>query len=153
MWVRVDNRLVHGQVIEAWLPYIGARHLLVANDELAANDIQQQIISLAVPGRVGIAFVRVEALQDVFAEQDTAMAETLVLFGNCSDARRSVENGFVFDVLNIGNLHYSPGKRQLCPHVAVSDDDEACLRFFKRRDVTLDFRCVPGAPVQVKGWS
>ena len=37
MWFRVDNRLVHGQVIEAWLPYTGARHLIVANDELAAQ--------------------------------------------------------------------------------------------------------------------
>ena len=52
MWFRVDNRLVHGQVIEAWLPYTGAKHLVVANDELAGDVIRQQIIELAVPHRV-----------------------------------------------------------------------------------------------------
>ena len=52
MWFRVDNRLVHGQVIEAWLPYTGARHLIVANDELAADALRQQIIELAVPQRI-----------------------------------------------------------------------------------------------------
>ncbi|ABB38573.1 PTS system sorbose subfamily IIB component [Oleidesulfovibrio alaskensis G20] len=153
MWVRVDNRLVHGQIIETWLPYTGARHLLVVNDELAADDLQQQIVSLAVPGRVSITFVRIDELQDIIMRRGIALPDTLVLFANCGDARRSSENGFEFDTLNIGNLHYSPGKRQLCPHVAVSDDDEACLRFFKRKAVALDFRCVPNAPVQVKGWS
>lgn len=153
MWVRVDNRLIHGQIIETWLPYTRANHLLVVNDDLAADELQQQIVSLAVPGRVNITFVRIDALQDVIARRGLALDSTLVLFANCKDARRSAEKGFALDVLNIGNLHYSPGKRQLCAHVAVSDDDEACLRYFKRNNVELDFRCVPNAPVQVKGWS
>ncbi|MFV0422839.1 PTS sugar transporter subunit IIB [Oleidesulfovibrio sp.] len=153
MWVRVDNRLIHGQIIETWLPYTGAKHLLVVNDELAADDLQQQIVSLAVPGRVSITFVRVDELDDFVTRRGVPLDDTLVLFANCKDARRSSEKGFAFQVLNIGNLHYAPGKRQLCPHVAVSEDDEACLRFFKRNNVSLDFRCVPNSPVQVKGWS
>ena len=48
MWFRVDNRLVHGQVIEAWLPYTGARHLVVANDELATDFLRQ---TREAPGR------------------------------------------------------------------------------------------------------
>ena len=52
MWFRVDNRLVHGQVIEAWLPYTGAKHLVVANDELATDLLRRQIVELAIPQRV-----------------------------------------------------------------------------------------------------
>ena len=62
MWFRVDNRLVHGQVIEAWLPYTGARHLIVANDELAADALRQQIIELAVPQRILTHFIPVHDL-------------------------------------------------------------------------------------------
>ena len=62
MWFRVDNRLVHGQVIEAWLPYTGARHLVVANDELADDIMRQQIIELAVPQRVMTHFINVKEL-------------------------------------------------------------------------------------------
>ena len=43
LWFRVDNRLVHGQVIEGWLPYVAARHLIVANDAMSADLLQQQV--------------------------------------------------------------------------------------------------------------
>ena len=59
LWFRVDNRLVHGQVIEGWLPYVAARHLIVANDAMSADLLQQQIVSLAVPEQVAIHFVPV----------------------------------------------------------------------------------------------
>lgn len=151
-WVRIDNRLIHGQVIETWLPYTRAKRLLVVNDEIAADDLQQQIVSLAVPSRISAEFIHVHALQSYIDKHMAEMQETLVLVANCSDARRIMENGFSFSVLNVGNLHYSPGKKQLCSHVAVSEEDEACLRFFSKRSVELDFRCVPNEPIHVKGW-
>ncbi|UZP68257.1 PTS sugar transporter subunit IIB [Desulfovibrio mangrovi] len=151
-WVRIDNRLIHGQVIETWLPYTRAKRLLVVNDEMAADDLQQQIASLAVPGRIKADFIHVHSLKDYATKHAGEMQDTLVLVANCGDARRILENGFSFSVLNIGNLHYSPGKKQLCAHVAVTEEDEACLRFFCKRSVELDFRCVPNEPVQVKGW-
>ena len=48
-WFRVDNRLVHGQVIEGWLPHLAAKHLVVANDAFASDLLRQQIAELAVP--------------------------------------------------------------------------------------------------------
>ncbi|MFV0347536.1 MAG: PTS sugar transporter subunit IIB [Halodesulfovibrio sp.] len=151
-WVRIDNRLIHGQVIETWLPYTRAKRLLVVNDEMAADDLQQQIASLAVPGRIHAEFIHVNSLVDYARKHSGDMQDTLVLVANCGDARRILENGFSFGVLNIGNLHYSPGKKQLCAHVAVTEEDEACLRYFTKRSVELDFRCVPNDPVQIKGW-
>ncbi len=152
LWVRIDNRLIHGQVIETWLPYTRAKRLLVVNDEMAADSLQQQIATLAVPSRIHATFLHVRDLPAFVAAHAAEMQETLVLVASCGDARRIAETGFAFTVLNVGNLHYAPGKRQLCAHVAVSDEDEACLRFFSKRSVELDFRCVPNDPVQVKGW-
>lgn len=151
-WVRIDNRLIHGQVIETWLPYTRAKRLLVVNDEMAADDLQQQIASLAVPGRIQAEFIHVKTLKEYARQHEAEMQDTLILVANCSDARRIMDAGFDIAVLNVGNLHYSPGKRQLCAHVAVSEEDEACLRYFDKHNVELDFRCVPNEPIQVKGW-
>ena len=46
-WVRVDNRLIHGQVVEAWVPYVGAHSILVGNDDLAQDELQQEIMAQA----------------------------------------------------------------------------------------------------------
>lgn len=153
-WVRVDNRLVHGQIIETWLPFTGARLLVVANDQLAADALQQEIVSLAIPGSVKAVFLSVEevggALEALMARAKVRLTETLVLFATCNDARRAYEGGVDFSSVNIGNLHYGPGKRQLAAHVAVSAEDENCLRYFDKQGVALDFRCVPNEPVQVR---
>ncbi|AMK12988.1 MAG: PTS sugar transporter subunit IIB [Pseudodesulfovibrio sp.] len=150
--VRIDNRLIHGQIIETWLPYTGAKSVIVANDDLAHDILQQEIMSLAIPQTVDSTFVSVDEVQGVVAGSagDSAEPEAIILFSSCADARRAFDSGFGFHVLNIGNVHYSPGKRQISPSVALSVEDESCLRHLNRKGVELDFRCVPNDPVQVR---
>lgn len=145
MWFRVDNRLVHGQVIEAWLPYTGARHLVVANDDLAADTLRQQIVELAVPQRVRTHFIQV---RDLAATLDACGEDSFVLFANCQDARRACDAGIEMEVLNMGNLHYGPEKLQFLPHVALSVQDREDLRYMQQHLVQLDFRCVPTETVR-----
>jgi PTS system mannose-specific IIB component len=147
-FVRVDNRLVHGQIIETWLPFTHARMIVVVNDELAADHLRQEIMSLAIPAGVDIVFLSVPELAVYFTRTPLDMGEALILFSNCRDAQVAYEHGFDFPNLNLGNLHYAPGKRQVCPHVALSKEDESCLDFFRDHGVRLDYRCLPGDSAQ-----
>lgn len=151
-WVRIDNRLVHGQIIETWLPYTRAASIMVVNDDVAEDVLTQEIMSLAIPQSTGASFVAVDAIMDYVDMQRwrTDDDPSLVLFSGLADAKRAFENGFSFRALNVGNIHYGPGKKQLKPSVAVSADDENCLTFFKGCGVKLDFRCVPNDPIQVR---
>lgn len=154
VWVRIDNRLIHGQIIETWLPYTGAAVLIVANDELAGDALRQEIMSLAIPNDVKVVFSRIDSVTEIVARfGDDEIPNALVLFSSCPDARKAYELGFAFEGLNIGNLHYSPGRKQICAHVAVSSEDQTCLEFFSRNGVHLDFRCVPNDTVQVRIFS
>lgn len=151
LWIRIDNRLIHGQVIETWLPFTGASTILVANDELAADALQQEIMGLAIPQTTDSLFVTVDRAQEALRQAAiNHPVSALVLFSTCSDARRAYDKGFSFEHLNVGNLHYRPGKRQISPSVALSGEDEANLRYFLQHGVSLDFRCVPNDPVQVR---
>ncbi len=149
-FVRIDNRLVHGQIIETWLPFTRARMIVVVNDELAADFLRQEIMSLAIPAGVGIFFLPVDGLMLFMSRNPLDAEDALILFSSCHDARRAYELGFGFGILNLGNLHYAPGKKQVCPHVALSKEDESCLDFFRDRGVRLDYRCVPGDPPQLR---
>ena len=140
MWFRVANRLVHGQVIEAWLPYTGAKHLVVANDALARDVLRQQIVSLAVPQRIVTHFIPVHELLLTLA---TCGDDCFVLFATCRDARRACDAGVAMNVLNMCNLHYAPDKLQILPHVALSAEDREDLHILREHLVQLDFRSVP----------
>ena len=152
IWYRVDNRLIHGQIIEAWLPYTRATRLIVGNDKLADDILQQQIMQLAVPSRIRVEFMATADVPAAVRHLDAEGEKTLVLFASCEDAKIVHDAGVKFRVLNIGNMHYAPGKKQICPHVALSPEDTACLHSFADNDVVLDFRCVPNDSGHVKDW-
>lgn len=146
MWFRVDNRLIHGQVIEGWLPYTGAKHLVVVNDPLADDDIRQQIMVLAISRHIDVRFVHVDELGKTLVGLGDA---TFVLFENCRDVRRVCEQSVKVPTLNIGNIHYAKGKHQLYPNVALSDEDVADLRMIiKAQHTQLDFRAIPSEIVK-----
>lgn len=149
-WVRVDNRLIHGQVVEAWVPFMGTRHIIVGNDELAQDELQQEIMSLAIPRAVESVFLPIDALAGESRLVGPGRESTLLLFSTCLDVRRAFEKGLGLSILNIGNLHYGTGKRQISPSVALGPDDESCLRFLQDHGIELDFRCVPNDPVTVR---
>lgn len=152
IWFRIDNRLVHGQIIEAWLPYTKASVLVIANDEVARQDLQQQIMLMAIPSRVRAEFMPVADLPAFVAQHKKLGTNVLVLLANCQDAKRAYDFGVPIDCCNVGNLHYSKGKRQICSHVALSGDDEGCLRFFEESNIKLDFRCIPMDEPELEDW-
>ncbi len=151
LWFRIDNRLVHGQIIEAWLPHIRAKTLLVANDELAQDELRQEIMSLAVPSDVSFLCCRVAEVASMLRQvrKNAPDQNVLILFSDCADARDAHMTGLPFSLVNIGNLHYGPGKEQVCEHVALDAADRSCLKYFSEHGVEVDFRCVPSAKTKV----
>lgn len=143
IWVRIDNRLIHGQIIEAWLPYLDARRLAVVNDSLAVDRMRQEIMRLAISERVAVDFIPMKQALELYAGLAENKAPALLLVEDCHDARRLLELGVPMTLLNVGNMHYAAGKRQICPHAAVSESDLNCLRELAGQGVRLDFRSVP----------
>lgn len=152
IWFRIDNRLIHGQVIETWLPYTRAKHLIVCNEMLSRDELRQQIMLLAVPSRIQVSFISPASLPSLLKDYKEDTDKVLVIFADCRDAKAAYNAGVHFPSLNIGNMHYGPGKRQVCEHVAMSEEDEACLRTFADTQITLDFRCVPNDTVDITDW-
>ena len=86
--VRVDNRLVHGQVLEAWLPALDAQGILVADDEAAGNMLARSAMALAIPPGVKFEVLRVQAAADALKPggKGPAAQRTLVLLRDVRDA-------------------------------------------------------------------
>ena len=152
IWFRIDNRLIHGQIIETWLPYTRAARLVVCNEDLAKDGLRQQIMLLAVPSRITVDFIAPGGLDPLLKKLHTQDERILVIFADCSDAKAAHDAGVRFAMLNIGNMHYAPGKQQVCGHAAFSPEDSACLHAFADLGVNLDFRCVPNDTTEITDW-
>jgi len=140
-FVRVDNRLIHGQVIEAWLPYLKVGRILVADDDAARNPLTRAAMGLAVPARVQ---VDVRPLQGTdFAALEGGGEPTLLLLREVSGALYARRHGLVCPTLNLGNVHFAPGRAQVTPSVFLSPEELGQLEQLAGEGVAVELRAVP----------
>ncbi|MBU2549899.1 MAG: PTS sugar transporter subunit IIB [Proteobacteria bacterium] len=140
---RVDCRLIHGQVVEAWLPYTRADCLVVANDRVAEDPMEQAIMTMAVPPSIEVEIVKVKeaAIKGETGAWDDK--RVILLFANIQDALASRRQGLRFDWLNLGNIHCPSGRTQLTCSVCLDDLDLNLLKELSDNGVMLEARRVP----------
>lgn len=146
MLARVDDRLIHGQVVVGWARFLEADCLVVANDTAAADPMQRSLLPLAVPPHieVGIYHVAEAALQLASGRYDHK--RVILLFATLADALGFVRAGGLLERLNIGGVRFAPGKIQVKVAVALGSDDLAAARQLHERGIELTMRMVPGEP-------
>jgi len=85
--IRIDNRLVHGQILEAWIPFISASHIVVVNDDVADDPFRESIIKMAVPREIEIRIYNIEEFaRNITCENYTEKGDRFVLQYRRSDA-------------------------------------------------------------------
>lgn len=143
--VRVDNRLVHGQVLEAWLPALDAHGILVADDEAAGNVLARSAMSLAIPPGVSFQVVRVQAAAEMLRPggKGPQGQRTLVLLRDVRDAVQLHELGVPIPRLNLGNVHFGQGRRQVSPSVFLDLNEVAALERLSSAGTEVEVRAVP----------
>ena len=141
--VRIDDRLVHGQVVEGWIPFLKAERVVVASASAAGDETQQALMQLALPESIDL---RVLAPKDAAAHllsEECARTRVLVLVPSPKEALELLDAGVAFKSLNVGGLHYSAGRIQLGRVIFLSEDDSRTLRELAQRGVILEGRAVP----------
>ena len=139
---RVDNRLVHGQVGMTWVNSIQANLVLVANDAVANDSVQQSLMDMVLPEGVQSRYFTIEKTINVIHKASDAQKIFLVV-KTPQDALKLVEGGVAIKYLNIGNMHFSEGKKQISATVSVDEDDIKTLKRLNELGVELDLRGVP----------
>ena len=139
---RIDARLIHGQVATQWCGSVGANLLLVANDEVAGNEMRQGLMNMAAPAYAQTRFFTIEKTCAIISK--ASPQQHIAIICDCpQDVLRLVEGGVPIKKVNIGNMHMAEGKRQVATSVAVNDDDVACFKKLLDLGVELEIRRVP----------
>ncbi len=141
---RIDNRLVHGQVGVTWVKTLGANLIVVADDSCAQDSLQQSLMSMtAKSSGAGIRFFTVEKTAQVIGNAAPEQ-KILLVVRTPMEARALWERGVKIDQLNVGNMHFSQGKRQISKKVYVSDEEFADLKFLEAQGVKVYIQDIPG---------
>ncbi len=142
--IRVDDRLLHGQIICAWVPFIKADALVVASDEAAKDSLVSDIIEAC--GQTCLD-VHVKSLEDAvkFVNGGRTQERVILVVGDLKDAMKLYRAGLKFTSLNIGNIHHEDNGRKVTPSVIVNSEDESIIESFEGLGVEIDIRDVPAS--------
>ncbi|WEV40061.1 PTS sugar transporter subunit IIB [Lactobacillus sp. ESL0681] len=143
--IRVDERLLHGQVAIGWTSNSGANTILVVNDEAQQDKVKAMALDLAKPTGVKLYIRSVEESGPIVQKfADAKKAQVLVLVRTIADALKLIKgsNGAIKN-LNVGGVKFEEGKKKLNDYVAVTDQDIEDLKEIESMGVELDFRMLP----------
>ncbi|WP_445496907.1 PTS N-acetylgalactosamine transporter subunit IIB [Photorhabdus sp. SF281] len=142
LMTRIDNRLVHGQVGVTWTNSLGANLVLVANDQVAGDLMQQNLMDMVVSDGIQTRYFTLQKTIDVIHKA----AERQKIFIVCKtpqDVLTLVKGGVPIRFVNVGNMHFAEGKRQIHKTVSVDDSDVVIFRELEQLGVTCEIRRVP----------
>lgn len=144
---RIDNRLVHGQVGITWTRQLGANLIVVADDDSANDPLQQALMKVTADSmHVGIRFFTLQKTLDVIGKASDSQRILLIL-RNTASARTLVEGGMPIKELNLGNLHFSSGKKEISKKVYLDEKDVENLAFIKSKGVNVFIQDVPSEKI------
>ena len=141
---RIDNRLVHGQVGVTWTMTLGANLIIVADDLVAGDNLQQQLMGVtAKSSGAGIRFFTLQKTIDII-NKAADRQKIFIVVRTPAEARKLIEAGVPIKEVNVGNMHFNKGKKQLSKKVYVDDKDLEDLRAIKNLGVDIYIQDVPG---------
>jgi len=139
--VRVDNRLIHGQVVTTWIPHVHADQVVVVDDEAASSPLMRAAMSLALPHSVNASIQRMDEVD--WAGLSSAPQRVLVLVRDVAQAAAAVKAGADVKHLNLGNVHFVEGRKPVSPSVFLSPDEVRLLENLAKEGVEVEARAVP----------
>lgn len=143
---RIDNRLIHGQVGMTWTNWLGANLVLVADDEIANDPVQQNLMDMAIAGNnIQSRYFTLQKTIDII-HKAASHQKIFIVVRTPQNALKLVEGGVPITVINVGNMHFVSHKKQVSKVISVDDDDIQAFKALEAKGVVCTAQGVPEDP-------
>lgn len=141
--VRIDDRLIHGQVVENWMKFLKINHVIVVNDFVASDRMQKTLFSMAVPDHAKISILTITQAKEAILNGQFEGDKAMLLLVSPQDVLNLINKGVRIKEVNVGGMHYSPDKKQILKAISVSKEDIQAFQELDKLGVHLEARMVP----------
>lgn len=141
--IRIDDRLIHGQVAFTWTPALNINCIIVANDRAATDEFQKMTLGLAKPVGVKLVIKTVRETISFLNDARNATLAMLVLIDSVEDAHTLVSEVPGIGSINFGGIRARQGAKPVSKAVALTDNDIVLIRELLEKGVELEVRQVP----------
>ena len=141
--VRIDDRLIHGQVVENWMKFLKIDHVVVVNDFVASDRMQKTLFSMAVSDHAKISILTITQAKEAILNGQFERDRAMLLLVSPQDVLSLIDKGVRIKEINVGGMHYSPDKKQILKAISVSKEDMQAFQELDKLGSHLEARMVP----------
>ncbi|WP_157149705.1 PTS sugar transporter subunit IIB [Brachyspira pilosicoli] len=149
--VRVDHRLLHGQVAVTWLQSLDIDAILITNDQVVNDEITKTTLKLAKPNNCKLIFKTVDDSINAILSGVTDSYKLFIIFENITDALKLSRATKVIKSINLGGTKHPDGSKKLSKSVSITKSEEEDIRAFMKEfpEVELEIRALPNDQKQI----
>lgn len=141
--IRIDDRLLHGQVVTFWSNSLNVNRIMVANDEVANDEMQKSVLRMVAPAGMRTSIITKEkAANNILANKYDGQ-RVLLIVKNPGDILELMNKGLDIKHVNVGNMAKREGTTQVKRSVSVTEDEIKQFYELDRRGVKLTSIMVP----------
>jgi PTS system mannose-specific IIB component len=141
VFIRIDDRLLHGQVVVSWIPYLKANEVVIADDEYANDEFMCELIKSSAPEDILVYVKTIDKTVDFLNEEDNGKS-ILILLRSIEDAKNISERTKVSNI-NIGGVGAASGRKRYYNSIHLSDDELNILKDMVKQNINVEIRMLP----------
>lgn len=139
---RIDDRLIHGQVMTAWLQEVKATEIVIIDNDTASSSFLSTIMKQAVPSETEVTILNEEDAIDYLKNEDNnnkllLLAKTPFVF------EKIISNDISIDELNVGGIGAKPGRSKLYRNISASDEEKEALKKINSGGTDVFIQVIP----------
>ena len=141
--VRIDDRLIHGQVIVGWVKALNLNNIIVVNNIILHDNLKMQMMKLAIPSEINVEFLSLERSIEDYKLDKWVKYESIMLFESPKDACFFISNDCKIKKLNVGGLHVREDRLPFTSNLALNQKDIGYLKKIHKLGVEMEGRALP----------
>lgn len=144
--VRVDFRLLHGQIVTNWIQQVNADSILIINDQLMKDPILANVFRMAAPPGIQVALRTIDKAVQDFNLGKFESRKLIILFKTVEDIYSAINKGIKLQAIQIGGLGSDSSKRRISNEIFLSEDEMSKLKFLHAKGIKITFQVTPKDP-------
>ncbi len=140
---RVDDRLIHGQVVTGWLNYSGANKVVIVDDKTASDDFIKMILKAAVPPGFSMEVYTENEMIDVYEKNKNSNEKLFVLVKTPKTILNLINAGVEIGYLNVGGMGGATNRKSFYKNISMSDEEREDIKKLLANNVEISIQVIP----------
>jgi PTS system mannose-specific IIB component len=141
--IRIDDRMIHGQIVMTWIRYTRAQAVYLIDDKVAQDETLKKIMIMIAPTDVEVRILSIKEAMEEFQDWKESEKKYIIIIRTPQTLIDLLELGANISEVNIGGIGSGPGKKKLYRNISISEEERSAIKQMLEQGIDVNIQTVP----------